>query len=332
VGPCGGVVLVTGATGFIGGHLVERLLAEGSRVRCLVRPGSRRPAAARRLPPPEAESVLGDLESGAGLEYAMEGVTLVFHVAGVTKALRASGYYLGNVNATRNLARAVARTDARLVHLSSIAAAGPSHYGRPLDENSIPRPLTDYGKSKLETEQLLRAQIAERTTIIRAPLVYGPRDIDVLHMFQSAARGARIRIGDRERYFSYLYVSDLIDGLLLAAQPGAAGRTYFLASPEPATWTEFHNAAASMMLRTLRTLTLPVWAAYLAGILADSSSRLLGRPWILSRDRVRDARHYYWTCDPTRAAAELGFQAQTSLREGVAATIEWYRHAHWLNY
>src|SRR5690349_17929841 len=127
----GGVILVTGATGFIGSHLVERLLSEGARVRCLVRPVSRRPPAARRLPPPEAESVLGDLESGAGLDYALEGVRLVYHLAGVTKALRPQDYYYGNVNATRNLVRAAALTNARLIHLSSIAAAGPSVEGKP---------------------------------------------------------------------------------------------------------------------------------------------------------------------------------------------------------
>jgi nucleoside-diphosphate-sugar epimerase len=142
-----------------------------------------------------------------------------------------------------------------------------------------------------------------------------------------------LRIGRLESYFSFIYVSDLVDGLILAAQHQvAAGRTYFLANPEPVSWTGFGSAAALTMVKKMRTFTLPVWAAYLAGSIADLLSRVTGRPGILSRDKILDARQRYWICDPTRAATELGFRAQTSLREGVAATLEWYRHEQWLTY
>jgi nucleoside-diphosphate-sugar epimerase len=330
----GASVLVTGATGFIGSHLVDRLLSEGANVRCLVRATSPRGGAARHLPAQGAKPVLGDLTTRAGLEEALDGVGIVFHVAGVTKALHASDYHLGNVKATQNLLDAMQAGSARLVHVSSLAAMGPSPDAVALREDAEPTPLTLYGKSKLEGEQAVRrSPVSSRATIIRPPVVYGPRDVDVYQIFKAAASGALVRIGRPDSYFSFIYVADLVDGLILAGQsPAGAGKTYFLANPSPVSWTEFAAIAATTMVKKLRTFTVPVWAAYLAGSSADLLSRVTGRPGILSRDKILDARQRYWICDPARAAAELGFQTQTSLREGVAATLEWYRHEQWLTY
>jgi nucleoside-diphosphate-sugar epimerase len=330
----GVTVLVTGATGFIGSHLVDRLLAEGAKVRCLVRPTSPRGGAARHLPAQGAKPVLGDLTTGAGLTEALDGVGIVFHLAGVTKALRASDYYLGNVKATQILLDAMSGGAARLIHVSSLAAMGPSPNADLLREDAKPTPLTLYGKSKLEGELAVRrSPLSGRATIIRPPVVYGPRDVDVYQIFKAAANGALVRIGRPDSYFSFIYVADLVDGLILAGQrPAAAGKDYFLSNPTPVSWAEFAATAATTMVKKLRTFTVPVWAAYLAGSSADVLSRVTGRPGILSRDKILDARQRYWICDPARAAAELGFQAQTSLREGVAATLEWYRHEQWLTY
>jgi nucleoside-diphosphate-sugar epimerase len=327
-------VLVTGATGFIGSHLVERLLAEGASVRCLLRSVSPRGGAARHLPPPGAKGILGDLITGAGLDAALEGVDIVFHLAGVTKALHASDYYEGNVRATENLLRAMSTRAARLIHVSSLAAMGPSPDGTPLLEDATPHPLTHYGKSKLEAEQAVRgSSLAGRSTVIRPPVVYGPRDVDVYQVFKAAASGALVRIGRPESYFSFIYIADLVDGLILAAErQQAAGKAYFLANPGPVSWTEFSATAALTMVKKIRTFTLPVWAACLAGCLADLLSHMTGCPGILSRDKILDVRQRYWVCDATRAAADLDFHTQTSLREGVAATLEWYRKAQWLTY
>jgi dihydroflavonol-4-reductase len=330
----GVTVLVTGASGFIGSHLVDRLLSEGAAVRCLLRPTSPRGGSARYLPAQAARPVLGDLLTGRGVEDALAGANIVFHLAGVTKALRDADYYSGNVKATENLVRAMSPGGARLIHVSSLAAMGPSPDGSPLREDAAPRPLTHYGKSKLEGERAVRgSSLSVRATVIRPPVVYGPRDADVYHVFKAAARGAMVRIGRAESYFSFIYVADLVDGLLLAAaRVEAAGRDYFLANRLPVTWTEFSAAAAATMMKKLTTITLPVWAASLAGTMADLLARLKGKPGILSRDKMVDARQRYWVCDVARAAADLGFEAQTSLREGVAATLEWYRRERWLSY
>ena len=129
--------------------------------------------------------MFGDLVSGEGLRDALEGAGTVIHLAGVTKALSTSEYYSGNARATENLAQAVAKGAAiRLVHVSSLAAIGPSTDGTPVSEDAEPHPVTHYGKSKLEGERIVRALVPD-AVIVRPAVVYGPRDTDVLQMFRS---------------------------------------------------------------------------------------------------------------------------------------------------
>src|SRR5258708_3484231 len=201
------MTLVTGGTGFIGSHLVEALCNQGQPVRCFLR-------RSRRIPP-QAEPALGDLLSGAGIEAALAGVDTVIHLAGVTKALTTNDYYSGNVRATENLARAVTGRGIRMVHVSSLAAIGPSPDGTPVSEDAEPRPITHYGRSKLEGERRVRALVPD-AVIARPGVVYGPRDTDVFQMLKSIARGVRLEIGNGERWFQAIYVRDLVDGLLAA--------------------------------------------------------------------------------------------------------------------
>lgn len=319
------MTLVTGAAGFIGSHLVEALLARGEPVRALVRPSSSR----RFLPP--AEILSGDLATGAGVSEALAGITTIFHVAGVTKALSRDDYHRGNVLATRNLAQAAAGKPIRFVHVSSLAAIGPST-GRPLTEDAAPHPLTAYGKSKLESERAVLACKPD-AVILRPPVVYGPRDTGVLQVLKPLSRGWAVEISGGDRWFSAIYVKDLVDGLLAAAAtPSAAGRAYFLTHGKPVSWAALAAAAGRIMGRQARVLRIPAPAASAIGLGAEAWSRITGRPGILSRDKIAEARCPVWTCDGSRAAAELGFEAQTSLEHGLAATLAWYKEAGWLRY
>jgi nucleoside-diphosphate-sugar epimerase len=318
-------VLVTGATGFIGSHLVEYLLPRAAQVRCLVR----RSSSFRYLPALAVELHYGDLVSGEGLRPAADGADIVIHLAGVTKALRAKDYYAGNVRATENLARACAAVP-RLVHVSTLAAVGPSLDGTPLTEDADPHPPTHYGKSKLQGERTVR-ELAPHAVIVRPPVVYGPRDTDVYRMFLSARRGIELSIGREDCWFSAIYVKDLVAGLAAAAEsPAAAGNTYFLAHPEPVSWRGFFATAAGLLDRKSRRIVLPAGVAYAAGWMAELWSQIRRKPGIISRDKVTEARCRYWTCDPRRAARDLGFQASTSLAEGVQATLAWYKESKWL--
>src|ERR1022692_2032965 len=287
------MILVTGGTGFIGSHLVERLVAQGRALRCLVRRSTTNLPAAIEL-------AHGDLESGAGLTEALRGVDTVIHLAGITKARTAADYHRGNALATATLLRAACRLGnvGRLVHVSSLAAAGPSTADRPLTEADEPRPVSHYGRSKLAAEEAVRhSPLRDRTVIVRPPVVYGPRDRDVYQPIRTVARGWMAQIGTAQRRFSHIYVGDLVDGLIAAA--------------------DHTNATAGAA----------VW------VLGGGGWPPLGeRRAILSRDKVLEACCAGWVCDPGRARRELGFCASTGLEEGLRHTLDWYKEAGWLKF
>jgi nucleoside-diphosphate-sugar epimerase len=317
------MVLVTGGSGFIGSHLVDALCGQGETVRCLLR---------RKTGAQNYETVYGDLVSGAGLYDALHGVETVIHLAGVTKAFSAAEFYAGNGQASGNLARAVAKRNIRLVHVSSLAAIGPSRDGNPIAEDAEPLPLTHYGKSKLQAERVVLALVPD-AVIARPPLVYGPRDTDVFQFFRSVAKGLVVRLAGEERFFSAIYVKDLVEGLLAAVRtPLAKGRAYFLANAKPASWSQLTNVAASVMKRRPRVLPVPAAIAYAAGYCAECWSRLTGKPGIVSREKVKEALCSHWTCQTQRATQELGFEARTPLETGIAETLAWYKEAGWLKY
>lgn len=318
--------LVTGGSGFIGSHLTERLIELGQPVRCLVRKRSPR----RYLPSAGIETAYGDLTTGEGLREALQGVSTVIHLAGVTKAQSPEAYFTGNAQATATLLSFCGDVR-RFVHVSSLAAAGPSASGIPVTEDVEAHPCSNYGRSKLESERIVRrSPLAGRAIIVRPPVVYGPRDADVFQVFRTAVRGWMLQIGRAERFFSVIYVKDLIEGLVTAAGHREAGGTYFLANPKTVSWAEFGALAAGLAGRTIRMIPVPRLAATTVGLAGEWWWRLSGHPVILSREKVAEACCSYWTCDPGRARRELGFETKYGLREGMAETLAWYREAGWL--
>jgi nucleoside-diphosphate-sugar epimerase len=324
------MILVTGGTGFIGSHLVERLVSLDQPLRCLVRHSLAQNRGQRGV-----ELAHGDLESGVGLEEALRGVDTVIHLAGVTKARTPADYHRGNAAATANLLRAAGGVN-RFVHVSSLAAAGPSPADRPLTEADEPHPVSHYGRSKLAGEEAVHnSPLRARAVIVRPPVVYGPRDRDVYQMLRTVSRGWMAQIGARSRRFSHIYVGDLVDGLIAAADSAnarAGGQVFYLADATPAGWDEFGNMAARLMGRKLHTVTIPEKAAYILGFSAECWTRVSRKPGILSRDKVREACCTGWVCDPGRARRELGFSASTGLEEGLRRTLDWYKEAGWLTF
>jgi nucleoside-diphosphate-sugar epimerase len=319
------MIVVTGGTGFIGSHLLTRLEHSGEPVRALTRQN-----AARRHGSVEWAQV--EFSSREGLKRALDGAHTVIHLAGVTKALHPADYYKGNAQATEALAGAASRRGIRFVHVSSLAAIGPSPNGVPVGEDDQPHPITHYGKSKRDAEAAVRRLVPE-AVILRPPVVYGPRDTDVFQLLRSIARGLVIEIAGEERWFSAIYVEDLVEGILAAVRTDRArGRAYFLTNPKACTWSDLAEAAGRLMGRRTRRLRVPVAMARTVGLCAEALARITGKPGILSRDKITEALCPCWTCDWHRAAGELGFTATTSLEAGLAKTLAWYKEAGWLAY
>ena len=320
------MILITGATGFVGSHVLEKLRLRGEQVRCLVRPTTN----TRRLPD-DVETVPGDLASGVGLDRALDGVDTVIHIAGVTKALSSADYFKGNARATETLVRALDGESTHLVYVSSIAAIGPSPDGKPITEDAVPNPVSSYGRSKLEGEKIAGSH--RYAVIVRPPVVYGPRDTDVFQILKAVSQGLVLEIAGGERWFSAIYVEDLAEGLCAVARaPKALGHAYFLAHREPVSWRQFGGTAAKIMGCRPRTVRVPLGAANCVAFFGEMWSRISRNPAIISREKVAEACYGFWTCEPARAAADFGFEAPTPLTAGLAKTLAWYKEAGWLKY
>lgn len=323
-------VLVTGANGFIGSHLVEALLAEGHAVRCLLRPASDR----RWLAGLDYEEALGSLLEEETLARAVEGVDVVYHNAGVTKTRKAETFYRVNAGGTANLADACrARpTPPRFVYVSSQAAAGPCRETEALREEDACRPMSDYGRSKLEGERALKKRAADLPfVVIRPSAVYGPRDTEILLYFKYINRGIEPVLGWDDRYLSLCYVRDLVDALLSAGGgAGKLGEAYFIAHDEVWNWRGIsREVAAALGVKTL-PVRVPKAVLFGAATVAELAGTLTGKLGTLNRERARTMMEGLWVCDVHKAKAELGFSPRVGFAEGARLTTAWYRQQGWL--
>lgn len=316
-------VLVTGGHGFVGSHLVERLLAAGADVRCL----SRHREVPERLRGLPVEVAPGDLASGRGLAEAVVGVEEVWHLGALTRALTPREMFRVNTAGTLALARAARDAGVtRFVFCSSLAAVGPSATGEPLGDDAPRRPQTTYGRSKRAAEEGLLSLDGLPLVILRPPAVYGPRDRDFLALFQGARRGLLPLVGAPTRRLSLIYSSDLAEGLLAVGRaPGARGRALFVTHPEPVRQDALALALARTLGRPARLLRLPPSAARLVGSLASLTAQLTGAAPLLNRERVREVGEGHWVCSAEGALAVAGWRAPTPLEEGLARTAAWYR-------
>jgi nucleoside-diphosphate-sugar epimerase len=323
-------VVVTGGTGFIGGHLLEALVARGDQVISFERPGASR-AWIAHLPLEVRPTSWSD---PAGLAAACDGADVVFHLAGRTSARTAGEYQRVNVDGTAAVMRAAASSGSRPPHvvlLSSFSAVGPCRHGELLSARSAPDPLSPYGESKLRAEAVVHAW-ADRVpaTVLRPTSVYGPRERGVLKFFRMVRRGFAIAVGDWERRVQLLHVLDLVRLLLrVADSPRAAGRTWCVAHPDTLTWRTFAGTVGRAVGRAPLLLRVPVPLTGVIARGAELAARLRGGASSLNRYRVRELAND-WVCDAEQAWADLGLQPEVSLDAGVAATVAWYRAAGWL--
>jgi nucleoside-diphosphate-sugar epimerase len=274
----------------------------------------------------------GDVVDPPCLDKAVEGVDLVFHAAGTTRAGDEVAYRQHNTAGTRSLAQAVLSrggSTVRVVLVSSLAAGGPSRPNRPRREEDEDAPQGPYGRSKLEAEDILRRDLGELPwTIARPPAVYGPRDRGFLPLARMASRGW---VPGLRQPATLIHVRDLARGLFQAAvSPATVGRTYYLTHPQVTSWRELGELMART--RGKRALVLPLPRALIPGIgkAVNSVAGVLGKPAPLPEDRLQDLKVPAWTCDAARARDDFGFEAQVDLEKGIPDTMEWYRRKGWL--
>jgi nucleoside-diphosphate-sugar epimerase len=323
--------LLTGASGFIGNSLAKLLLSRGHAVRALVRRTS------SRVGLEGVSFVEGDLATGAGLEAAVEGVEVVMHLAGLTKARTPEEYHLANAEGTRRLAAAAAAQakPPRFVYCSSLAAAGPSRAGHPKTEEDTEAPISTYGRSKLAGEMALRA-FADRlhSVILRPAIVYGPADREFLpSLLPMAKMGVMLKSGFGSKHYSLVHVDDLCEALYAAAHKGAKldpldsrSGVYFVSDDVEYTWEQVcFTLADAMGKRRPRVVALPDAFSYAAGLGGELQAKLRGTVAIINRDKAREMRAEAWTCSPARAKREIEYHPRVALRDGMQGALAWYR-------
>ena len=323
-------VLVTGAGGFIGSHIVEALVEYGLTVRALVRKTS-----SREFIGPKVEQAFGDVTDSASLHAALSGVQAVIHCAGLTKARSLADYRRVNRDGTERLLAACAAGQLplrRILCLSSLAAFGPSREGRPALEDDAPHPVSDYGRSKLEGQRVAESFMKDLpVTILIPPAVYGPRDRDIYTYFKLAKLGFLPLLGRRERYLSLVYVKDLARAAVAClVRPEAAGRSYFIEDGEVHTWRSCAGAISAAMGARPARLVVPRPIARAVSALADCSSLITRKPPLLGRQKMRELLETSWTCSADRIRRDLGFVFEYPLPKGIEETYRWYIQHNWL--
>lgn len=317
---------MTGGTGFIGGHLVDQLLAQGAEVWVLARD----PSKAAKFEGKNVRLLRGDLFSIPSLP---SGFDLVFHLAGCTRSLNSASYYNVNQAGTASLCRALAaaRADFKLIFLSSLAAAGPCLGNRPILESDPPHPVTSYGRSKwLGEQEALKYRERFPVIIFRPSAVYGPGDRDFLEYFRMIEKLA-FPVVRQQKQASICYVKDLVEALGLCARTELrSGEIFNIAAAETFNWEQVGDAAARAMKVRARKVFIPLRCLYAAALVFELRSRLTGKVSLFNRDKYRDLLQPGWVADTAKARDLLGFETRTPLDAGMEETIAWYREQHWL--
>lgn len=328
---------VTGGTGFVGSHLVEELLRrECDEVRCLVRSDP------KWLTDLDVTYVRGDLSDIEVVWKALDGVDLVFHLAGITRAQEWESFYETNVEATLNLMGAVKHAAPeldRVVVTSSLAAVGQCDRNVATEEAPL-RPVSMYGKSKARMEKALQKQHgmsqsyfdALPLTIIRPPAVYGPRDRDVLDFFRAVKSHVCPIVGaGSSRPVSVVHARDLTSGMVDASlHSNTDSATYFLGGQRQYTWAEMKRAATEALDTWAVTIPVPKLLIGAAGTAAELWGWITGSYPAFNRDKARELRHACTACSSEKAKHEFGYDPEIPLAEGVSETVQWYEQEGWL--
>ena len=322
-------VLVTGTTGFTGGHLARALVARGYQVRTFQRD------VAQDTRVNGAEIAVGDLRDPAAVRQAVEGINIVYHVAAIYRqaGVPRDVYRAVNATAAGQLVEAAAAAGVRrVVHCSTVGVHGDIDRP-PADEDAPLKPGDVYQQTKLEGERLARAageRLGIEVTVVRPSGIFGPGDRRLLKLFRGVARRRWITLGRGRIYYHLTYIDDLVEGFRLCGEhPAAANRTYILAGGEVSTLNALVAMVAEVAGVPAPTLHLPVWPFWMAGAACEVVCAPFGLEPPIYRRRV-DFFTKSRAFDIGRARREIGYAPQIALRDGVTRTLEWYRAHGWL--
>ncbi len=336
-------IMVTGAAGFIGSHLVRSLIADGIPVRSFVRSGNDI-SSIRNL---GTEIAYGDIKDVESLKEAVKDVDVVYHLAAVSRFdlnVSSEEYNATNVTGTGNVLEACRAAGVRkVIYTSTIEAVGPSADGKALTEETRPSPRNIYGKTKLAGEEIVKKYHADYgmdTIIVRPPMTYGPGDLVLFQrLFKMISRGFYPVVGCGRTLTEFCYVKNQVSGIRLAAEKGKAGETYFISDERSYTIEEIVRRIAGELGVSIKIVHLSIPQAYAIGFSLEVLSKIFrfypfviretGRP-PFSRKTVGWTSKSSLFCDISKARREFGYRAPYSLSEGIRETVAWYKEKGFL--
>lgn len=332
-------VLVTGSNGFVGSALVETLLTQelpqGIEVRAMMRQGSNA-TNLKGLSFERVEASLSDFES---LKKAVKQVDVVYHVAGAISAPRPKDYFEANTMGTKRLAQAVSESESpikRFVFVSTLAAGGPVENLQPRQEEDQDQPVSNYGKSKLEAEkELLKFKDKFPITILRPPMVYGPRDRATFVFYQTVSRNFVPLIAgktpDRHKYYSAIHIKDLCRGIIKASfSETPSGEIFYLTADEIFTYDQMMSTIAKHLHKKPMKLRVPKSFLTVGAYSLSLLTKITGRSYPLNLDKLSELLPDYWICSSQKARKSFGFAPEISLSDGLLDAIKWYKAESWL--
>ncbi len=327
----GATTLVTGANGFIGSHLVDRLLEVGSNVHGMIRETSN----LKWLDISRVHLHKVDLTQPDFEIPFLEEVNYIFHCAGLTKAKSRSEYFDINSSACSNLYGQFQKRTSQIkgiVHLSSLAASGPSSQGGRVDENTPCRPLTFYGQSKLAGEKIaLRYSGSLPVTVLRPPVVYGPREENFFTFIKLIQKGWELQIGGAGKELSLIYVHDLVQAMLTASCPSSQkGCSFFVTDGQVYAWEQVAKECARIMNVQSKTLKVPEWILSPVALFFEAWSSFGSQPALFDRQRMIDIQQSSWSASPEKFFENFNFEPQYELSRGLGESIQWYQQQKWL--
>ncbi len=325
------IAVVTGGTGLVGSHLVDLLLSKNYHVRCIVRKTSN----LRWLKNKNVEIYDCGLYDKEPLKKILVDADYLYHVAGVVKSKKPEGYFRGNVDTTKTLLEVVSEVNLnikKIVIVSSQTACGPSLNGKLCDENTIPHPITTYGRSKLAEEKVALSYMDKLPiTICRAPAIYGDRDTEIYLVFKTYKQGLMTLVGFNEKKISIIYVKDFVNGLYLAGiSDKSSSQIYFISSEKLYNWNTIGDAMENAFGKKALRLRLPHFLVYGVAVIAQFFSMFSSKPATFNLEKARDFVQENWTCNTNKAKEELGYSQKVSLEEGMKLTADWYKENNWL--
>lgn len=319
-------VLLTGASGFVGGFIVEALLDKGFETYAAVRKSSSR----KYLQDPRIKFIEIDFEEEDDLRAKLVKHQFDYYIlnAGVTKAKDEATYFKVNSGYTRKFCKILMEEQLipkKLIYISSIAAYGPADFQAEdiLTNQSTPHPVTKYGRSKLQAEQFLETFPQIPKIIFRPTVVYGPREYDMLEMYKTINKGFEITVGKEEQLLTFIYVEDLASLVADALESQVINNSYFVSDGSLYKTSTLNDILKDLLDKKTIKFSIPVPLLKVLAFFSEKSAAITGKFPILNVDKVNELIPKSWNCDSTPLQKDFNFAPLYNLEKGMEKTVKW---------